>query len=423
MGLFRQAALDKLSSPEQLDLLLEVTSPKGWIALIGLGALIACGIVWSIVGSLPSRVQGSGILLKKGGLTSVNVLAAGQLTEIKVIASSEVQKGQVLARLALPELRAELESAQSTLANLVSQNRQLTGFGEDGILLEKSILSQKRHSAIEQIGILNERAVNLSRKLAAQTKLLADGLITEQAVQDTRESLINAQADVGRVRGTIKEFSAKGTEDLQRKLQDNGERRIRIEELRRRTTELTAKIERYSTLVSPVRGRVLEIRAAVGALVTPGMPIVMLETSAALDASLAPSQALEAIVYVPASEGKKVATGMSVEVAPSTVVREEYGSIVGTVTAVAEYPTSADAITARLGSQELATSFLRTVDTPLELRITLLPDPNTRSGYKWTSPQGPPQKILQGTLCHAWITVRTRAPISLVLPLLTRDLH
>ena len=35
-SIFRQAALDRLSSPEQLDRVMRVTDPKGWIALSGL---------------------------------------------------------------------------------------------------------------------------------------------------------------------------------------------------------------------------------------------------------------------------------------------------------------------------------------------------------------------------------------------------
>ncbi|MEY4095680.1 MAG: hypothetical protein RLZZ53_2879, partial [Acidobacteriota bacterium] len=32
--IFRKVALDRLASPEQLDLLMEVTSPRSWIALV-----------------------------------------------------------------------------------------------------------------------------------------------------------------------------------------------------------------------------------------------------------------------------------------------------------------------------------------------------------------------------------------------------
>jgi len=37
-SIFRQAALDRLSSPEQLDRLMQVTLPTGWIALVAPGS-------------------------------------------------------------------------------------------------------------------------------------------------------------------------------------------------------------------------------------------------------------------------------------------------------------------------------------------------------------------------------------------------
>lgn len=415
MSLFRQQALDKLSSPEQLDQLLDVISPKGWLALLGLTALVIASAVWSVIGALPSRVEGRGILLKKGGLTRVNALSSGQLTEIHVTPGSDVKPGQVLARLALPELRAELETAQSTLANLQAQNVTLTEFGKDDIQLQRAVIAQRRRAAQEQLRTLHDRAETLARKLASQRQLLADGLITEQALQDTRDTLIGTQSDADRARGVLKELSAKKVEDTQRKQQEAGERRIRIDELQRRVNELQEKIERYATLSSPVRGRVLEVRAALGTLVTPGLPIFMLEHASAEEVS----GSLEAFVYVPGVDGKKIAPGMAVEVSPSTVVREEYGAIIGSVVSVSEYPTSAEAIATRLGSADLAASFVKTVDTPIELHIALQRDVSTRSGYRFTSPKGPPVLIHQGTLCRVWITTRMRAPITVLLPALS----
>ena len=39
--LFRKAALDKLASPERLDVLMQVTSPKGWLALLMMGIILS----------------------------------------------------------------------------------------------------------------------------------------------------------------------------------------------------------------------------------------------------------------------------------------------------------------------------------------------------------------------------------------------
>jgi len=420
MAIFRQTALDRLSTPEQLDLLIEVITPKGWLALIGLWALIVSAVVWSFIGSLPTRVGGIGILVRTGGLISANALAAGQLTEITVAAGEEVKKGQLLARLSLPELHTELEEAEANLMSLLSQHNQLTSFGQADTRLQAAAIAQQRRIAQNQISVLRERAKLLSNKLETQQKLLAEGLITEQTVQVTRDSLIAARADVERANGALKELSVKKTEDVQRKTQEAGERQIKIEQLRRRITDLGAKIERYSKVLSPVDGRLVEVRAAVGSLVRPGSPIVVLEPVGEVDPTQA--QSLEAIVYVPGVDGKKVDPGMAVEVSPSTVVREEYGAIRGNVVSVSEFPASTDAIIAKLGNQELASSFLKTIETPLELRISLKQSHKTRSGYEWTSPKGPPQTIQPGTLCRVWITTRSRAPISLVLPLLRKDL-
>ena len=38
--IFRQAALDRLSSPEQLDQLMQVTTPKSWMALVAFIVLL-----------------------------------------------------------------------------------------------------------------------------------------------------------------------------------------------------------------------------------------------------------------------------------------------------------------------------------------------------------------------------------------------
>ena len=57
-GLFRKAAIDKVSSPEQLDMLMKVTSPVGWLALTTIGVLLSVVVLWSFYGSIPDLVSG-----------------------------------------------------------------------------------------------------------------------------------------------------------------------------------------------------------------------------------------------------------------------------------------------------------------------------------------------------------------------------
>jgi len=54
-NLYRKAALEKLSSPEELDQLMQVTTPKGWFSLIAVIALMALGISIGTLGKIPVR--------------------------------------------------------------------------------------------------------------------------------------------------------------------------------------------------------------------------------------------------------------------------------------------------------------------------------------------------------------------------------
>ena len=56
--LFREVALEKLSSPDELDNQLSIVSPIGWVALIAFIILIAGTLVWGFCGNISKRVNG-----------------------------------------------------------------------------------------------------------------------------------------------------------------------------------------------------------------------------------------------------------------------------------------------------------------------------------------------------------------------------
>ena len=49
-GLFRQKSIKRISSPEQLDDYIRVTTPSVWIVLIALVVLLAGMLAWSALG-------------------------------------------------------------------------------------------------------------------------------------------------------------------------------------------------------------------------------------------------------------------------------------------------------------------------------------------------------------------------------------
>jgi HlyD family secretion protein len=46
--IFRKESLERLSSPERLDQLMQVVSLKSWLPLTTLGCLVGAAVIWSI---------------------------------------------------------------------------------------------------------------------------------------------------------------------------------------------------------------------------------------------------------------------------------------------------------------------------------------------------------------------------------------
>ena len=111
--LFRESALERLSSPEELDQLLQVMSPRGWISLIAVWALLAAIIAWSILARVPSTVEGRGIIVAGGGLMVIESPGNGRLTEILPSVGDPVAEGQVVATIDQRGLEDELAETDS----------------------------------------------------------------------------------------------------------------------------------------------------------------------------------------------------------------------------------------------------------------------------------------------------------------------
>jgi multidrug efflux pump subunit AcrA (membrane-fusion protein) len=97
--LFRKAALDRLSSQERLDEMLRLTTPRGWLMLLAVFALLGTALLWGIFGGIPLVVSGHGILIRDEGVQSIQSTAGGQVTEILVRGGEAVDEGQVVARV------------------------------------------------------------------------------------------------------------------------------------------------------------------------------------------------------------------------------------------------------------------------------------------------------------------------------------
>ena len=88
--LYRKSALEKISSPEQLDKALTVTSPMSWLALGAVTFVIIVTIIWSIIGTIPVTVTTTGIVASPVSTNAVFCPETGTIMAILVNPNSEI---------------------------------------------------------------------------------------------------------------------------------------------------------------------------------------------------------------------------------------------------------------------------------------------------------------------------------------------
>ena len=103
-------------------------------------------------------------------------------------------------------------------------------------------------------------------------------------------------------------------------------------------------------------------------------------------------------------------------VTPTTVKRERYGSIIGTVLEVSDYPVTKEAVQKKVGNAEVAQRLTAGGDK-IEVTVELTRS-DTGEGFKWTSGKDPEIDITAGMNVTVRTKVDERTPISFVIPIL-----
>lgn len=122
-GLFSREAMDKLRSPERLDVLLEVTNPIGWMALAAMVVMVFSVLVWSVFGAMVVKVEGVGILLDSAGIANVVPVSSGKVEKVFVRTGMRVRKGDLIVALEQPGQSMETKLARSDMY-LAENNRE-----------------------------------------------------------------------------------------------------------------------------------------------------------------------------------------------------------------------------------------------------------------------------------------------------------
>lgn len=412
LNLFRQAALENIEAPDKLDTLVSVTSPQQWLVLYTLSFALFCLLLWGFFGSIPTRVLGQGILLAtEGSVYNVPAPAGNsKIVKITVKTGQFVHKNQPVAELDQPDLTQQIKTKQAYLNELKQKFQQLN---------QQKLLESEKYKI--QNTDKNQR---LEKMIAIQTENLSHQeeiiKIREYALKRGIDTKLGVNVALKELADTKREIEQAKSQLAQNKIDaanfaDQWEERLRNLDLKLKDEEYeynrligSAKTARIA--VSPIDGVVSSIRYNMGDAVKEGDTLANIAVL---------GKGMDAVVFIPAENGKRVEQNMDALVEPSTVKKEEFGSIKGKVISVAEYPSSSESMMTILQNKDLVEQFTQK-KTQIAVRIKLLSNPATFSKLAWTSSQGPHYIITPGTLVSSSITVRKQAPITLILPALRK---
>lgn len=407
-SIFREKALERLASPDNLHELVSVTSSRSWLALLGLAGIVLAIILWSFFGRLPKTVSGQGILIQSGGIAEVTLLGSGIVQSILPKEGDYIRKNDTIAIVAQPELQLQIDNTRDKLQFLKEKRQKIVRFNLDSeelqsLYTQKYTLEEKHEEAQKQKRKLEEILNN------EQTQL-EQGVSTKEKVNRARLRYLRAQRTTMVFDKQLQSLNLKLSAYRSPENTELEEIASEIREVKTTLEELNFRLSISAYVKSNYEGRVIELMAKTGQLLEIGDPVVSIEISNQQ------ASALEVIIYVPPEDGKKVEQGMEVQIAPSTIKIEEYGYLLGEVSKVSEYPATRYGMRRVLGNADLAQTFSQDA-APIAIRVKLKKNPKTKN-FRWTSQKGSEVEVKAGTLCSANVVVSEQSPISLMLPFL-----
>ncbi|MFD9366989.1 hypothetical protein ACFWA6_04655 [Streptomyces sp. NPDC060020] len=163
----------------------------------------------------------------------------------------------------------------------------------------------------------------------------------------------------------------------------------------------------------PVRvvtgGRLTALVAKVGSVVATGADVATVERVKNAE------DPLVAVLYVPGGNGSAIPVGAAVDLSVQSVPRQQFGTLRGRVEAVGRAPQTRAQIGGFLGDSALAEQFAGH-GNPVAVLVRLERSPSTKSGYRWSSPGGPPYALDSRTPLTGAVHLAARRPVDWLLP-------
>ena len=407
--LFRQTALERLSNPEGLDTMMEVTTLRGWISLAGVALVVLAAMIWGVLGRVPQVVSGQGIMVRQGGVYRIQVRGSGQIDSVLVEPGDTVHVGQTVAVLAQPELRTAIRQLETSLEELRNNRRSTFALLTRDRELGLESIRQQQAQADEAVKAATQRLAYLNARIAGDSIAHARGWLTPAAAQETVALRSETQLQLLSAAASKQELAARAVQVQVESNQTVFSLDREIFQAESRLTQLNDQLRSYAHVASPYNGTIVERLSDPGQAIGAGAAIVTVESF---------DVPLQVLMFIPL-EGKRIEPGMRVEMVPGGVRPEETGYFIGHVRDVSGAPLSGGALDRYLKNEILVEQFTSEGGAYL-VDVVVESDPTTVSTYRWTSRAGAKIQFGSGTLLTGKIVVLQTRPVEMIVPAIRR---
>lgn len=389
-SIFRPTALESYSGTRQFEQSFQPIRYQRWMVLASIAALILGALIWFFFGSIPIEAQGVGIVLNAEGLSNIESAFSGVVKSLSAHIGEQVKEGDLLATLYNPETETRLKTSKQTIKNLKKRLNILREQIDTEGIAEKNALQESIIAAKFKIDVLAKEIPTLQRDVRNKEELAGIGLFDSQTLQESKELLWSKQTNLEKTKANLSHL-----EFLLKKGYRQDEIAALNEQLlaARQEEKLLETQLQYENIFSPVSGTILEWFIQPNKYVSSGDMIARLE--------IRTDEATRKVIYgyLPLEIGRKVRLNAEVAIELKNVKSQEYGAMLGNIVKVAQYAVSPENLNRLINNPDLIDFFQQKHAAVLEVIIEPQRDPQTVSGYRWTSGKGPPIQLSSGTLC------------------------
>jgi membrane fusion protein len=353
--IFREEAIEALRSRHGRPV--PMFGVSSWALTLFMFTVLTAALIFLITTTFARKETVSGMLQPVTGSATITFNKPGRISDLYVREGQTVSKDQKLLRLSLD---TALDPTGRTLGSelAATQQRQAAGLEGELTAVRSSSAAQREElrariagtqnqaKSFAQSLIFQQQRLDLEEKtLEGLLSLRERGFVSEFRVRErqsqilaARQALLETRRQLDQIRTEEQELKSRGIQSEANNARTLAQLRSEIAVLDGRAAQTDA--ERTAILVAPYAGRVVTMRATLGAAIEPGVPIATV---------LPTNTPLEAILWVPSRSIGFVRRGNEVRLMFDAFPFQRFGTGRGRVHSISSTPVDAK----ELGMEEL----------------------------------------------------------------------